>query len=606
MTKKLKKPIAFLTVFAMLLSVLLYFPEGTFGGFGLSVRAGAETILKPSSNVAMTKPSGTGKYDNPYIIKTKAELYWFADMTTRNTYTNIYAELGADIEVNANVLDSNGNLNSGTFDEWPGMMVYNYSSFKGNNHTISGIVVNKPDQDYQGFFTQLQGTVNNLNIVDSYIVGQNYVGGICGQYTYQESGKPDSVTIENCTFQGTVIGQESVGGIAGLLNSYPFTIQNCTSSGKIIGKNKVGGIFGDNKSRGFVKFLNCTNNSTVSGIEKVGGIIGLLDTKLYNQPWKMVNCKNTGNITGTSYVGGICGKHTWGNEKIDFTDCFNTGNIVIVENNDVSSQYAGGICGYFDSYCNITNCYNTGSISGKASYVGGISGNLKSSRMNMCWNSGSIEGTDYVGGLIGDSSSNYDDHKIRNCYNLGDVKGDTNVGGICAGLYYIHYCFNTGKVTGNSDVYGVTKGQEDHTSYCYYDNEITPDLIDPYGVTGMSTAEFESGKVAYKLRGGENCWGQNLNGDPPADEHPILTNGEPELVVYFGKDDGDNDVYHNHLTTENCAYCPYVPEQPAAESGKYVIDNARKLYWFSMYVNGDPTVSESTPEQALFLRMILN
>ena len=60
MTKKLKKPIAFLTVFAMLLSVLLYFPEGTFGGFGLSVRAGAAT-LNPSSSVATAAPSsGSG------------------------------------------------------------------------------------------------------------------------------------------------------------------------------------------------------------------------------------------------------------------------------------------------------------------------------------------------------------------------------------------------------------------------------------------------------------------------------------------------------------------------------------------------------------------
>ena len=74
MTKKLKKSIAFLTVFAMFMSLLLYFPAGTFGGFDFGVRASAADTITP------LKPSfGDGSAGSPYILKTADNLYWFAD-----------------------------------------------------------------------------------------------------------------------------------------------------------------------------------------------------------------------------------------------------------------------------------------------------------------------------------------------------------------------------------------------------------------------------------------------------------------------------------------------------------------------------------------------
>ena len=69
MTKNLKRLTALLTAFVVLVSMLMYFPEGTFGGFGLSVRASAETALNPSSSVTKTQPtSGNGTSSDPYTI----------------------------------------------------------------------------------------------------------------------------------------------------------------------------------------------------------------------------------------------------------------------------------------------------------------------------------------------------------------------------------------------------------------------------------------------------------------------------------------------------------------------------------------------------------
>ena len=476
MTMKLKKPTAFLTVFAMLLSMLLYFPEGTFGGLGLSVRAGAETTLNPSSSVAKTAPtSGTGISTDPYIITTKEELYWLAS----NPY--YCAELGADIVVNTGVLDSDGNLKPGTFDAWSGIDSYQ-GSFDGNNYTISGIIVKQSSSDRQGFFTGLfKGEVKNLNIVDSYIEGYNEVGGICGN-------DYDGL-VSNCSFDGTVIGNDYVGGICGRVQARNYIVEKCTNKGK------------------------------VSGTKCVGGIVGYADCLI-----KIDKCVNKGNISGTAHVGGIAG-------------------------------------------------------------------NSKQSLVKECWNEGEIIGGDYVAGVVG-----YEHDKsslgtgIKNCYNIGKVSGDDFVAGIVAWVEEVEYCYNIGEVTGNTHVYGVGSYSASKVSNCYYDSTIcTRDDSNSYYATGLNTSAFTSGEVAYKLRnGGEDCWGQNLNGASPADEHPILTNGDPKLLVYLAKD-GENDIYHNHLT-ETCAYCPYTPETPDTEKGKYIIDNARKLYWFSMFVNGDPSM----------------
>lgn len=76
--------------------------------------------VQAQNTVTLEQPSsGDGSESNPYQIASKENLYWFAD-AVNNGQTSIYAVLIQDITVNTNVLDADGNLNSGKTDfyEW--------------------------------------------------------------------------------------------------------------------------------------------------------------------------------------------------------------------------------------------------------------------------------------------------------------------------------------------------------------------------------------------------------------------------------------------------------------------------------------------------------
>ncbi|RHQ12959.1 GLUG motif-containing protein [Clostridium sp. AM49-4BH] len=119
---------------------------------------------------------------------------------------------------------------------------------------------------------------------------------------------------------------------------------------------------------------------------------------------------------GTSKVGGVCGNNYTGT----ITNCYNTGSVS-------GLGTLGGVSGYNDTG-SITNCYNTGNVSGSSGFVGGVSGyNSKGTIINS-YNAGSVSGLEYVGGVSGInytgsvSGINYTG-SITDCYNIGSVSG---------------------------------------------------------------------------------------------------------------------------------------------------------------------------------------
>ncbi len=152
----------------------------------------------------------------------------------------------------------------------------------------------------------------------------------------------------------------------------------------------------------------------------------------------------SGSVTGKNYVGGVCGEN-YGT----MTDCCNTG-IVSGSNN-----YVGGVCGYNDGG-SLTNCCSTGEVSGKNDDVGGVCGYNAGGSMTDCYNTGDVSAYSYsnrVGGVCGYN----DGGSIINCYNTGDISGEYNsVGGVCGQNYgTMADCCNTGIVSGRGDVGGV-------------------------------------------------------------------------------------------------------------------------------------------------------
>ena len=227
---------------------------------------------------------------------------------------------------------------------------------------------------------------------------------------------------------------------------------------------------------------------------------------------------------GTSKVGGVCGNNYTGT----ITNCYNTGSVS-------GLGTLGGVSGY--NYTgSITNCYNTGNVSGSSGFVGGVSGYNYTGSITNCYNAGSVSGNGNVGGVTG---INYTG-SITDCYNIGSVSGsDDNVGGVNGyndgGTITNSYnagsvsgteryvggvngcnegtttnCYNAGSVSGTGYVGGVSGENYGGTiTNCYYDSTIyTGNAIGKNSsgtatkVEGKTTDEFKTGEIAYLLSQG--------------------------------------------------------------------------------------------------------
>ena len=264
---------------------------------------------------------------------------------------------------------------------------------------------------------------------------------------------------------------------------------------------------------------------------------------------------------GTSKVGGMCGNNYTGT----ISNCYNTGSVSGIGT-------AGGVSGY--NYTgSITNCYNTGNVSGSSGFVGGVSGyNSKGTIINS-YNAGSVSGLEYVGGVSG---INYTG-SITDCYNIGSVSGsEGNVGGVNGyndgGT--ITNSYNAGSVSGTERYVGGVSGYNDGGTItnCYYDSAIyTGNAIGANDgttekVEGKTTEQFKTGEVAYLLQNGqsEEIWGQTIG----TDTYPVLHGPKVyKSITYMGCNDSSEiasvsysnekkDVFGKHNFEDGiCRYC---------------------------------------------------
>ena len=133
------------------------------------------------------------------------------------------------------------------------------------------------------------------------------------------------------------------------------TVKNLVVSGKVSGTTYTGAIVGYLKNGGTI--FRCGNEAAVSGSGSyTGGVAG--SAGVYDKTNTIEQCYNAGNVTGgsDSRTGGILG---YDMGKAAITDCYNTGLIS-------GANYAGGIRGYLSTLAGkITNCYSAGTVTGK-------------------------------------------------------------------------------------------------------------------------------------------------------------------------------------------------------------------------------------------------
>jgi len=299
-----------------------------------------------------------------YLISTADDLYLFAQLVNSGeSYAN--AKLTADVVINENVLDENGNLNKGNFREWyPIADKNNYERvsssyteyngiFDGQNYSVSGLYYSSAD-NYRhdsgiGLFGTIgTGTVKNVAIKDSYINACYHIGSICG---YLHNG-----SVLNCSSKAVLNGSSSVGGLVGCCDKKNMIYaKGCDFSGKVFAVSKAGGIIG--ASNYFADISYCSNYGEINITNSnAGGIIGSLgDTA---QKSSISCCVNFGNVntasSSYSYIGGIASSVA----NTEIVNCLNAG--AVTASSDGSFIGCGGICGY--GYGIFGNCLSVGAI----------------------------------------------------------------------------------------------------------------------------------------------------------------------------------------------------------------------------------------------------
>ncbi len=221
--------------------------------------------------------------------------------------------------------------------------------FDGVGHTISGF-------DYMGDgyvvglfrYVESQGVIQNLTLKGN-IESENQrecIGSLCGV---------NYGTIKNCTFQGTVSGRDTVGGIAGM-NGSTGTITGCAAKGRITGYYSTGGIAGIN--HGTLNY--CSNRAGIND----------------NSEWVEEDDE-----MGTG--AGILGSLTGGDDSELY-----------------SGVDTGGIAGFSDGV--IVRCTNSGTVGYEHTgyNIGGIVGR-QSGVVSLSTNNGTVYGRKDIGGIVG-------------------------------------------------------------------------------------------------------------------------------------------------------------------------------------------------------------
>ncbi len=221
--------------------------------------------------------------------------------------------------------------------------------FDGVGHTISGF-------DYMGDgyvvglfrYVGRDGLIQNLTVKGA-VASENEkecMGSICGI---------NHGTIKNCTFQGTVSGRDTIGGIAGI-NEGTGTISGCAVKGRITGYYSTGGIVGINHGA----LNNCTNRAGINDNsewveqdDEMGTGMGILESLTTHDDNELYSGVDTGGIAGFS--DGVISR------------CANSGT--------VGYEHTG---------------YNIGGIAGRQSGV-----------VSLCTNSGTVYGRKDIGGIVG-------------------------------------------------------------------------------------------------------------------------------------------------------------------------------------------------------------
>lgn len=217
-------------------------------------------------------------------------------------------------------------------------------------------------------------------------------------------------------------------------------------------------------------------------------------------------------------------------------------NVGILDSCFYGGADVGGVIGYNKKDGTVTNCYNTGYVSGAAGLVGGVIGYNRGTITN-CYNTGGVSGDSYVGGVSGYNSGG----TITNCY------------------------YNSSIYTGNAI------GDVDRNATCEK-------------VEGKTTEQYKTGEVAYLLQldQSDEVWGQTIGTDtyPTLGGAKVYKNaiyegceGKPGEPVSYEYSNTEKNTYGDHPDADNDGKCD--------DCGAIIDGIGAKLAGYSLSLTGN-------------------
>ncbi len=357
----------------------------------------------------------------------------------------------------------------------------------GNDFVIDGLIINRPEEGAIGLFrTTGDAQFAHINLSNVSIYGITYVGALSGSITQNNdslsvydvnvSGSVNStdmmtggivgnieaqsdVFLINSSFDGSVSGNNYIGGLVGFLMTIGGDVQIINSRARVDIEavyNNIGGLTGFLKTESEDGSVNISDThvagNVTGGNSHVGGLVGFL---VSSEQYLSRNSFD-GAIIGRIYVGGLVGRAASEDAVIEINDS----NVVssIEWAGQETAMYMGGVVGDINGMnINIYNSYADSNIKvddAEGLHIGGALGYVAadSIEMNQVDISGDISIAHYctqIGGIAG-RVFGLDATNIYSNVNIELLEGGTFIGGLAG---YMGGDVNDSNATGDINVY---------------------------------------------------------------------------------------------------------------------------------------------------------
>lgn len=307
------------------------------------------------------------------------------------------------------------------------------------------------------------GKAKTYQLTDMFVAGNITAQGTDCRAGGMVAISEGATSFTNCTFKGDITGTQIVGGVVGELvvgSSQTFT--SCFSKGKITNTGDyTGGILAVSHGACIAGMESCSHFGDISANSYAGGLIGailsvsdevptlstftvkrskdgnLLQTTketIENGSYLSIpinNCVAIGNILGYSYVGGLIGSES---SSFGYMPNARTTSCYDYYTKDLYKDGVYQRC-TGDAYITYTHSYTR---------------NIVSHAFTNNYYSGTIEGTQFVGGLTGKISGG----SLTNNYVYANIIGVSNVGGIIGAflLQEIDHTYATSTIKSNVSI----------------------------------------------------------------------------------------------------------------------------------------------------------